>query len=516
MVALLVGAAFFLISTPRTADFLQWGIWVPLFLLLRGTTPRWDFLLGWLAGIGLNLAGFYWIVHTISVFSNLPTPIALFALLLFALYGGLPYGMLGYLLPRLRSAFGSAAIFLVPMCWVALEFVFPQIFPYHQGDLQFRNLPVYQVAALTGIGGVSFLVMASNMMWLELIDARRGKRPWPVASAFVLAVIFAGVLFWGSNRVKELDAAIAQKPQVKVGLIQGNYGVHEMRKTTAEKMFERYRALSTEAAQKGATLVIWGEGSSPYSPWKKWAEIHKLASELNVDLLLGAGGRSEVNGKVLRYNSAYALRQGEAETVRYDKNILLAFGEYMPGSKLFPWLKGKIKGIGDFTAGEGATLFRYPQARYHPDGGLQAQGEVKALPLICYEAILDGYVNEQARKLEPNLLVNISHDDWFGDTACPHQFLMLVAARAVEHGTAVARVANTGISAVIDPTGRIRGQTPLFRQSATVESVTIERFSTLYQRIGEGFSILCTVLAGLCIVLLRRFPGPRPTEPPAA
>ena len=99
------------------------------------------------------------------------------------------------------------------------------------------------------------------------------------------------------------------------------------------------------------------------------------------------------------------------------------------------------------------------------------------------------------------MLVNITHDAWFGDTSAPHQFLLLVAARAIEHGASVARVANTGISCVIDPTGRIRSETPLFEQAALVEEVSLEHFPTIFERIGNLFAHLCVVAIGGMAVL---------------
>lgn len=540
LIAMLVGACFYLISTPQTYDFLQWIVWVPLLAQLKGKNVRHDFFLGWVAGTGLNMAGFHWIVHTITVFSNLPMALAILCLFLFSAWGGVSYGMYGVLLPRIRARFGGWALLLGPMSFVAVEYVCPLLFPYHQGDLQFRNLPMFQVAALFGIGGVSFLVMAVNQAWLELFDAYRGRRSWPTVSAPLLAVTLLALMFWGGARVKRLDEEMKGGPQARIGLIQGNYTVQELRRTTAEQVWERYTRMSQEAVAKGASLVIWGEGASPYAPWHKersqW--VKAFAASLQADFLFGANGRDKVGDVVMRYNSAYALPLGASDYQTYNKNVPLAFGEYIPGSKTFPWLKKVIKGPGDFAAGEGGALFTFPSralpspastvgapegaAAAASEGAAGAAGaagagartaEIKAMPMICYEAILDDYVLKFARHYEPNLLVNITYDAWFGDTACPHQFLMLVSSRAVEHGTSIARVANTGISAVVDPTGRIRGQTPLFQQVAAVENVFLQRFPTLFDQLGQSFSLLCTLITAVCTVLMKPSLMRRRAEP---
>lgn len=501
LIALGVGLSFHLISTPQTLDVLQWGVWALLWAQLGKGSPRRDFLLGWLAGTTLMVAGFYWIVHTIIVFSNLPLWLALFVMLAFAAWGGLPYGALCLSIPPIRRTFGPASLLVIPTVWVALEAVFPLLFPYHQGDLQHRNLVIMQVASVVGVAGVSWLVMAVNAAWLELFEAAVEKRPLPTRAPLLLAVLLLIALGFGSWRLSRLEQSMASGAQLKVGLIQGNYGVEDLRRTTSAQILERYRTLSLDAKAKGAQLIIWGEGASPYNPSRHWEKMLELHAELDTDLLFGGSSRAKVDDVMRSFNSGYGLPRGDIEPAKYDKNILLAFGEYLPGTQFFPKLKGKIRGIGDFQAGTGSVSLKYPS---------NPAGAVNALPLICYEAILDDFVLEKVRGTSPNLLVNITHDAWFGDTACPHQFLMLVATRAVEHGISIARVANTGISAVVDPTGRIRGQTPLFEAMASVESVSLTTFSTVFTQLGKGFTWLCMLATVGVLLMVRRNRSPRP------
>jgi len=498
LLALVSGAVFYVLSTPRELAFLQWMAWVPLCIALQGNRPRRDFFLGWLSGVMLHLVGFYWIVHTISVFSNLPLPVALFVLCVFAAYGALPFGLLGLAVPRLRARYGAWSILVTPAVWVTIEALFPMLFPFHQGDVQFRLLPILQLASITGIAGVSYLVMASNVAIFELWRAARDRTriPWP--PLLVTAAMLLGVYVWGAQRVQRIDAEIAASPRLRIGLIQGNYGVQERRKTSSAQIFERYERLSDEAVRKGATLLIWGEGASPFYPGKQWSKVEAFVRDRRVDLITGGSGSRQVEGQVLHHNSAYGLEHEDApgSQQRYDKMILLAFGEYLPFSDWFPSLKGKISGIGDFTPGTEPSLFTFQQPG----------GQVRALLLICYEAILERFVQERAAGA-PNLLVNITHDAWFGDTSCPHQFLMLVVPRAVEHGSSMARVANTGISAVIDPTGRIRDQTPVFEQAVIVEDVTLSQFPTPYRQWGRAFVIVCELLTAAAAVHLWRTGG---------
>jgi len=482
------GFLFYIISPPLSAYPLQWVVWAPLYLMLRHQSTKRSFLLGWLSGVGLNLAGFYWIVHTIVVFSNLPIAVAIPVLFLFAAYGGLPFGLFGILLPKLQARFGPWSILLAPVGWVAIEFVFPLIFPFHQGDFQYRWLAILQVGTLTGVYGISYLVIASNVALAEVISAYRNATTRPWAPTAILATLMLAGTLYGSARIDRLQTAMEEHPQLKVGLIQGNFGVQDRRALTRADIFARYRRLTEEAVRSGARLVIWGEGASPYAPHrsKGWAKVERLIKKHDIALITGGPGRGRRDGKTLYFNSAYGMSSEEVEShtfQRYDKQILLAFGEYMPGARIFPWLKGKIQGIGDYTPGEGPGLIRF-----NVDGT-----PIQALLVICYEAILESFVQEQSAQ-HPNLLVNITHDAWFGDTSCPHQFLMLVTSRAVEQGATVVRIANTGITAIIDPTGQIRGETPLFEQAVLVDNVTTQQFPTLFQRLGNWFAWLCLVM----------------------
>ncbi len=169
----------------------------------------------------------------------------------------------------------------------------------------------------------------------------------------------------------------------------------------------------------------------------------------------------------------------------YDKNILLPFGEFMPLEDQFEILK-KIQGVGDFESGDGLTVFASPSAEF--------------VFLVCYEAIRHRYVRGGIVR-GAQLLVNITYDAWFGDTACPHQHLMLSVLQSAQYGVPMVRAATTGISAVADARGRIVAETELFTREVLVQDVAKVRVPTPYLYLGDWFAQLAALISFTLLVL---------------
>jgi len=253
-------------------------------------------------------------------------------------------------------------------------------------------------------------------------------------------------------------------------------------------IWRRYQNLSSRVVNHGAELVIWPESAVhfPYQPKagsrSSSAFLKRLVQSLGKPLLFGSWSSGPKGPR----NTAYLLgEEGELQG-KYDKVRLLAFGEYIPFSDWFPQTKKWIQGVGDFEAGE----------KIEP---LCTQGVCFGV-LICYEAILDGisrdFINRGA-----SFLVNITNDVWFGDTNCPEQHLMLAAFRAVENRVWLVRVANTGISAFVDPVGRILGRTPLYEQAERFRSIELMSVPTIYRAWGDWFPTICSLIMGLLCLL---------------
>ena len=286
-----------------------------------------------------------------------------------------------------------------------------------------------------------------------------------------------------------------------------------------EDLYEELDSWVTRTASitdQNPDLVVWPEGSmhlNPYSerPYKKLGGespksfLEQLTRKGNYHLLVGGGtverGRG-TDGKRWRkaYNSAYSfLRTGRLDK-RYDKMVPLPFGEYIPLSDTFPWLRDLVKGPGDFRKGTNPTIFEAKDA--------SGSTYTYSAP-ICYEGIL---TSAMRRLGDVDLFINITNDAWFGDTGCPHQHAMLTAGQAVQWGRPLLRIAYTGISWVVEPHGDILYETPVFTEQAFVETIRLHNINTIYRRGGWIFPYLCSIVAIVAFMIGRRRQFPSSEE----
>jgi apolipoprotein N-acyltransferase len=339
------------------------------------------------------------------------------------------------------------------------ESAIPSLFRWHLGVVLWRAWPLVQVAELGGAGAVSALVVAGNVLFAEVaLGLRRGRRiPIDVAvTTAVLLVIVAGGLA-GAGQVQRAEA---REPELRVGLLQPNFAATplEERGRRGGARVRTLREATRELARRGAQLIVWPETTWPFlfdrelghvfrghHPWSlgEWG-----ASRLVV------GAATHRFGTGLLYNSALLVDPSGAIKGRYDKERLLAFSEYVPFQKTFPrfgeavW--SRLRDRHPMTAGKDATLL--------------ADGTVRAGVLICSEE-LDASLAARRYLEGANLLVGMANDAWFGGGGAAHQHLALAAYRAVETRRALVHVTTTGVSAVVDPVGRVRLEGPVFAVS---------------------------------------------------
>jgi apolipoprotein N-acyltransferase len=245
-----------------------------------------------------------------------------------------------------------------------------------------------------------------------------------------------------------------------------------------------YRALTVQAARSAPTVVVWPETAIPTLLRRDPValdQLRKLSEELKTPLLLGTVDRRTEAAAQRYFNSAFLL-SGTGIQAAYDKIHLVPFGEYIPLSWLIGFVRQWAEFISEFTAGTQLTVF--------PLGGAPF-GVV-----ICYEGVFPelfrGFVARGA-----GWMVNMTNDAWFGRTSGPWQHLAMLPFRAVEHRVAIARAANTGVSAFIDPDGRIRASLPLFERGVLTARLPLRRAATFYTRAGDLFAYLCLALTGL-------------------
>ncbi len=466
--------------------------WVPACFVISRLRGRRAFFAGWLVGSSANAAIFAWLVPTIDVFTALGPAVGVLALALFAATFGLYAGVFAWGFAAIRSAAGSAWPLAIAAWFTACEFASPQFFPYFQGVAWYQTPNVFLASATTGVAGITFLVLLANAVALQAIEtlrARRGVRALAL-NAFVLALLVAAALLAAHRQDARIAAAARDARSLRVALIQpGGDPTAPRAKSTeeAERVVEKLAALASETldADPSIAVLVLPEKSLEWGPTKRWNRaVRELATNRRVEIWTGASSSDTTDREHPRhFNSAYRLRADGAIDPRYDKNVLVPFGEYVPFGERLPWLTKWI-GRSPFLAGSEMPLYEADGARF--------------AFLICYEAILPRYVREPVQR-GANLLVNLTYDGWFGDTAEPAQHLMLVATQAAQLGVPVIRSTTTGISALIDARGQIVAHTQLFERVALVGDVTPLLVPGLYVVWGNWFAWSCVVVSGVLL-----------------
>lgn len=490
---------------------LAWVVLLPLHLALAQPAPlRRSFQLGWMAGT-LAFAGImFWVVTAMHLYGKVPLAISILLMLLLAIYLGLFLAVYALGWAWFRQHLPAWTFLAAPSLWVTLEWLRTYLFsglPWALlGYSQYQWLPVIQMADVTGVYGLSFLVVLVNVAGVDLIlwglNRREGQqRPWPALAGATAAMLV--VLFYGHWRL----SAGPEPRSISVGLVQAN--IDQAQKWDAayrRATIDRYARLTGQASA-GTDLVIWPEAATPFLFEREREyklEVMDLVRSRRVPLLFGSPAlRYYPDGRPYLLNSAYFLSQDGLPLGRYDKRHLVPFGEYIPlHSSLLFFLDKLVEGIGDFEAGTQATVLPLPDRETQVSDG-RAQAKAAFGVVICYEVIFPNLVREFAAN-GADFMVTITNDAWFGKSAAAYQHFGMVVLRAVENRRAFARAANTGISGFIDPQGRILRASPIFEEAAFSGQIPLDRTLTFYTRYGDVFAYACAIITGLFLWAARR------------
>ena len=489
------GAAQAVISPPLNLWFLQIVSFVPALLVLRRLSGGRALLAGWLMGVAANAAIFPWIVHTVQTFSNLPTWAALLCLLGFALLWGFYAAIFGWGLGAVIRRAGPGWPVAAAAWFTACEYLNPQLFPYYQGVAWYQLPSVFLVTGLTGVPGMTFLVLLVNALLaaalLAKLEPSEGSRRVLVLNGAALAGCILLALGYSQVRLHKIEAAEADAPTTRFALVQTNLDVFAARALRASSRFanvNRYVDQSIEAltADPSIDVFVYPEGAlRGLATSKNNLRARQFVRDFDVELWTGSGTQAKhPDGSPGYQNSAVRIFGDGVVSPDYDKNILLPFGEFMPLAGVFPALR-RIRGVGNFVPGDGLVDYETPHGRF--------------VFLICYEAIRHRYVREGVRR-GSDVLVNITYDAWFGDTANPSQHMMLSAIQSAVFGVPLIRAATTGITAIVDARGMIVAQTEVFTEETLVGDVKRVRVPTVYGAVGDWFAWLCIVASGVLLV----------------
>jgi apolipoprotein N-acyltransferase len=470
---------------------LTWVCFVPALYAVRDRTPAAALAFGAIFGLVTNLGGFYWVVQLLQQFGNLSAPLALLGCVLLCLYQGLLVAVALALVRRAQRDLQIAPVWSLAVVLPALELAFPLLFPSYLGNSQQRFTAIAQIVDVTGMLGLTVLIALMNGAFYELLDARLSARRVAWARVAVPSTAFVACLLYGVLRLPAVDAATARAPTMKVGIVQTNLGARVKVDRPAE-FLRQHREMTKEllAAHPEVELIIWPE--SVYHPviYKADERILDAIADIGRPIILGALTYEDANGdgRAEFYNSVLLTSASGQVLSAFDKIELLTFGEAPPFSHTFPIVRRWLPQLGGFTHGAAWTNLRL--------------GDTAFLPMVCYEDIIPALVREIWRRDGPAAaLVNVTNDSWYGDTHEPLIHLTLASFRSIETRRALIRSTNTGISAVVDPAGRIAQRTGQWTRESLIADVPLIRdgSSTVYMKIGDvlGWVALALTAWGL-------------------
>ena len=477
-------------------NVLAWVAFVPFFYAIDGEPLGRVLAWSWLQGLAAFMGSLYWIPIPLHNFADVALGLAIIPLVLLAgimaIFTMIALWSGEFIARRLRL---SRAL-TMPLTWAALELVrtyFPVGFPWNLlGYAAYHNITLIQFAEFTGVYGVSALIMFFNAVVYQVAFRRTTHREQTIslsALTGVMLVVFAfGV--WRIGNVKEAVSS----GTFRVAMVQGNIPQSlKWDPNFLPQSFKVYEDETADAARRGADLVVWPEAAAAFlfQPDNQYpdeylgdaayrATLLTLARNTNVPILFGAPALSTDPAKPGFYNRAYLVSAtGEVEG-HYDKIVLVPFGEYVPGREFLGYFVNRVvKGFGDMVPGEAQNLFEVKGA--------------KLGVLICYESIFADLTRREVKE-GADVLVNITNDAWYGQSSAPYQALAMATMRSAETKVPMIRTANTGISAIIEPTGAITAPTPLFKRGTEIESVTWRPVRTVYTIVGDLFAQICFVL----------------------
>jgi apolipoprotein N-acyltransferase len=463
---------------------LAWLGLIPLFAIAPAAgSPRLALRCGMIAGLATNVPAFYWLIETMHRFGGFPLALAIFFYLVLSLYGALQFGIVAVLLERAGPA---ASVLLAPLVWTAIEFLYPNLFPWRLGHSQRAVALLLQSGDLAGPYALSFA-----MAWVASAATRVRQEPRSLATAGLGVLL---LLAYGVWRTPQVDRSIAASPALSVGIVQGNLGLDEKRHVNQfAANVARYRRLSAQI-EPAPGLLVWPETVV------EWGIPHDADALGSLDpypgaaapLLFGALSYREEAGDEIWFNSAFLRNTSGGLNGHYDKVVLMPFGEFLPFAGTFPWLRELSPASGDFRAGSGPVVLTVsPQARI--------------APLICYEDLLAGLTRRAVRD-GATLLVTLANDAWFGDTVALKQHETLALWRAIENRRYLVRATNTGLTSVIDPFGKAVLTLPtVVATSARAETRLLE-VTTVYQSWGDAFAWAAVGCAFAFLVAQRPWP----------
>lgn len=487
-----IAAILLILAYPNfNLQFIAWFSLVPLFLALENNNAKQRFVKGYIFGIVFFSGILYWLFFSVSI----PGAIVLVLMLSFA-------PAIFCCLYLSAERYQIYAIAYVPAAWVLTEYLRTYLFtgfPWALlGYSQSFNIPLIQIANITGVYGVSFLIILVNFgLYLTL---RKAPHRFYIL-IFILALITTSLVY-GERAIRRVYPA----QTLRVSVIQGNIPQNiKWDSNYRTFIMDQYKRITKNAISETMPhLVIWPETSLPGYIEEK--DLHKAISDLakseETYLLIGTLHGEGLNA----FNSACLISNKGTVLKRYDKIHLVPFGEFIPFEDKFPWIRSSMgRPVGDYIRGKEYTVFKFKpkETISSPEVIKKTDGFYSFSCLSCYEDIFPE-LSRRFVKEGACFLINLTNDAWFGKTSAPYQHLQGSIFRAVENHVPVLRAANTGVSCIIDSNGQItkvvkKGKDEIFIDGYATGNISATLMKTFYTRFGDVFSWACIILVLLKI-----------------
>lgn len=476
---------------------IAWIAFVPLLFAIKDVGKKDGLIIGFIAGLVYNIGIIYWITFVVVNYGYLPYYLGIVIMLLLASYLSIYTALFATGLVYFKEK-GVPWLIMAPVLWSCLEYGKSHLFtgfPWENlAYSQYLNRTFIQMTDITGIYGISFIIVLVNAIIFDILSEKpKGKRViGKIAIACSMLIIIYGYGYFRTIQIGQ-EETIAES--LDVALIQGNIDQNiKWNPRFQKETINVYKSLSLKKESKHLRLIVWPETAAPFFFQDisngMHTEIIDVVRESGDWILFGSPSYlKECNsgeGCISYLNSAFLLSPEGKVSGQYDKVHLVPYGEYVPLRKIFPFINKLVVGVGDFHSGAG----------YNP----LSMKNHKLGVLICYEGIFPES-GRSYKKMGADLLVNITNDAWFGKTSAPYQHLSMIVFRAIENRLYIVRSANTGISAIIDPTGRIVSKTELSTRTKLESNIKYINHKTFYEAHGDVFILIC-MIALMCFFLI--------------
>ncbi len=473
---------------------------VPLLYLTQINSLRYRFFLGFISGLFHFMLQLYWIVIVLGRYGGLPWFFSIPAFLLLSGYMAVYVALFIALAGTFQRRWGMQfTLYFIPILWVGLDWLRSILFSgFPWMDLGYGLWQVPMLIQISDVLGHYFLTFVIVLLNCSIfVVLQRDKWQMKLTHAVVSCGFVMAIVAYGTLRIEQIQRLTDTVEHSSIGIVQGN--IDQSRKWSPgvqRETIETYLKLSKTLLEEANSpyLIVWPETALPFFPNRNplFEHLPQFTKKNSIFFLTGSPWyevQDYQTKDVDFYNAAFIINpQGDYGDV-YFKSHLVPFGEYVPLKRFLPFLAPLVEAVGDFSPGSIAAPLQ--------------TGNIRSGVLICFESIFP----EIARKWVDNganVLVNLTNDAWYGKSSAPSQSMAMSVYRAVETRRSLVRSANTGISAFVDPVGRITQSSEIFVTWAKSEEVKLMDLVTVYTRYGYLFGPICLGAAVLLSLIKRR------------